>query len=107
MFKTTGIDHVAVNTDDMEATLRFYCGVLGMRLARTSRTGDGRRHYNGSFMINSTAQGAKARTYYLLLDVTSRPPTMVSSGYYDDVFTRTAHGWRIQHRTLHGDGPAR
>ena len=46
MFKTTGIDHVAVNTDDMEATLRFYCGVLGMRLARTSVTPDGRRHYN-------------------------------------------------------------
>ena len=46
MFKTTGIDHVAVNTNDMEATLRFYCGVLGMKLARTSRTADGRRHYN-------------------------------------------------------------
>ena len=38
MFKTTGIDHVAVNTNDMEATLQFYCGILGMRLARTSRT---------------------------------------------------------------------
>ena len=46
MFKTTGIDHVAVNTHDMEATLQFYCGTLGMRLARTSRTPDGRRHYN-------------------------------------------------------------
>ena len=46
MFKTTGIDHVAVNTNDMEATLQFYCGILGMRLARTSRTPDGRRHYN-------------------------------------------------------------
>ena len=46
MFKCTGIDHVAVNTDDMEATLQFYCGILGMRLARTSRTPDGRRHYN-------------------------------------------------------------
>ena len=46
MFKTTGIDHVAVNTNDMEATLQFYCGILGMKLARTSRTGDGRRHYN-------------------------------------------------------------
>ncbi len=46
MFKTTGIDHVAVNTNDMEATLQFYCGILGMRLARTSRTGDGRQHYN-------------------------------------------------------------
>lgn len=46
MFKITHIDHVAINTDDMEATLQFYCGILGMRLARTMRTGDGRRHYN-------------------------------------------------------------
>ena len=46
MFKTINLDHVAVNTNDMDATVDFYCGVLGMRLARTSRTGDGRRHYN-------------------------------------------------------------
>ena len=46
MLKCTKIDHVAINTGDMEATLQFYCGILGMRLARTMRTGDGRRHYN-------------------------------------------------------------
>ncbi len=40
------IDHVGVNTNDMEATLQFYCGILGMRLIRTTRTPDGRRHYN-------------------------------------------------------------
>ena len=46
MFRCTHIDHVGINTNDMEATLQFYCGVLGMRLARTTRTPDGRRHYN-------------------------------------------------------------
>lgn len=46
MVAYTHIDHVAINTNDMEATLQFYCGVLGMHLARTARTGDGRRHYN-------------------------------------------------------------
>ena len=46
MFTYTHIDHVAINTHDMEATLQFYCGALGMRLARTALTGDGRRHYN-------------------------------------------------------------
>ena len=46
MFTCTHIDHVGINTNDMEATLQFYCGVLGMRLVRTTRTGDGRRHYN-------------------------------------------------------------
>ena len=40
------IDHVGINTNDMEATLQFYCEILGMRLARTTRTPDGRRHYN-------------------------------------------------------------
>ena len=91
---------------------RDIVGMAALRAERAERyageTGDnGRRHHNGSFIITPTAEGAKARAYYLLLDVTSRPPTMVSSGYYDDVFTRTPDGWRIQHRTLHGDGAAR
>src|SRR6267154_1736435 len=40
------IDHIGINTNDMEATLQFYCVILGMRLVRTTRTPDGRRHYN-------------------------------------------------------------
>lgn len=46
MFQYTNVDHIAINTDNMEATLQFYCGLLGMRLARTALTPDGRRHYN-------------------------------------------------------------
>ena len=30
------IDHVGINTNDMEATLQFYCGILGMWLVRTT-----------------------------------------------------------------------
>jgi len=91
---------------------RDIVGMAALRAERAERyageTGDGgRRHHNGSFIITPTAEGAKARAYYVLFDVTSRPPTMVSSGYYDDVFTKTRDGWRIQHRTLHGDGPTR
>ena len=91
---------------------RDIVGMAALRAERAERyagqTGDaGRRHHNGSFIITPIAEGAKARAYYLLLDVTSRPPTMVASGYYEDVFTRTPDGWRIQHRTLHSDGAAR
>jgi hypothetical protein len=82
--------------------------IVGMDALRTDRaeryqgkTGDvGRRHMNGSFLISATEDGAEARAYYLLLDVTARPPTMVSSGYYEDFFVRTTDGWRIRHRTL-------
>jgi hypothetical protein len=91
---------------------RDIVGMDALRAERVERyagqTGDnGRRHHNSSFLITPTAGGAKARAYYLLLDVTVRPATIVSTGYYEDVFTKTSDGWRIQHRTLHGDGPAR
>ena len=87
-------------------------GMAALRAERVERyageTGDnGRRHHNNSWIITPTATGAKARTYWLVLDVGTQPPTPASTGYYDDTFTRTLKGWRIQTRTLHPDGVAR
>jgi catechol 2,3-dioxygenase-like lactoylglutathione lyase family enzyme len=48
MLQCTGIDHVALVTHDMEATVQFYTNILGMRLVRTMRTGpalNNARHY--------------------------------------------------------------
>jgi catechol 2,3-dioxygenase-like lactoylglutathione lyase family enzyme len=48
MLQCTGIDHVALVTHDMEATVQFYTRLLGMRLVRTMRTGpalNNARHY--------------------------------------------------------------
>ena len=83
-------------------------GMAALRADRAERyqgqTGDnGRRHMNASHIITATATGAKARAYYVLLDVTTRPPTMTASGYYDDEFVRTSKGWKIKKRTLHSD----
>src|SRR5437763_9465257 len=39
-----GINHLALVTPDMDATVRFYHGVLGMRLVSTLRAGP-MRHY--------------------------------------------------------------
>lgn len=39
-----GINHLALVTPDMDATVRFYAGVLGMRLAATTMAGP-MRHY--------------------------------------------------------------
>lgn len=36
--KYRGIDHLALNTDDMAATIRFYSEVLGMRLVAVARS---------------------------------------------------------------------
>ncbi len=39
-----GVNHLAMVTPDMDATVRFYAGVLGMRLAATTMAGP-MRHY--------------------------------------------------------------
>ncbi len=88
---------------------RDIIGMAGLRADRERRyqgeTGDvGRRHVNGSFIIQPTKEGASSQAYYILLDVTTRPPTMIGSGYYEDTFVRTPLGWRIKHRKLFIDG---
>ena len=42
--KWQGIHHLAMITPDMDETVRFYCGVLGMPLVTTLRAGP-MRHY--------------------------------------------------------------
>jgi glyoxylase I family protein len=37
-FKLRGVDHLVFNTDDMAATVAFYCETLGMRLIHAERT---------------------------------------------------------------------
>jgi len=37
-FKVRGVDHLVFNTDDMAATIAFYCDVLGLRLVHAART---------------------------------------------------------------------
>jgi len=83
-------------------------GMVALRAERAERyegqTGDnGRRHMNASHVITATPSGAKGRAYYVLLDVTTRPPTMTASGYYEDEFVRTGQGWKIKRRVLHSD----
>ena len=87
-------------------------GMAALRASRPKRekeeTGDnGRRHRTGSYLITPTADGAKGRAYYILLDVTTRPPTMTLSGVYEDEFVRTPDGWRIKHRFINRDKPSR
>ena len=68
------------------------------------KTGDnGRRHWNSSYRITPTSEGAEGKVYWLLIDVSSGPPKHIASGYYDDVYEKTSNGWRIKHRTLRPD----
>lgn len=55
-------------------------------------------HNNTSILIEPTADGAKGRGYWMLMNVEQRQPTPVFSGYYEDTYVKTADGWRIRTR---------
>ena len=63
-------------------------------------------HNNTSILITPTAEGAKGRGYWILMNVEQREPSLVYSGYYEDTFAKTADGWRIKTRgSVRGWGP--
>lgn len=59
-----------------------------------------RRHWTNGVVLTPTADGATGRTYYMLLNVAAEPFTVASAGHYEDVFVKTADGWRIKQRII-------
>lgn len=93
-------DGVWTNTSGRE-----YVGHDGLREYRRTRRAEvgGRsdiRHWTNGLVLTPTADGAIGRSYYMILNVTTSPPTTVASGHYEDVFAKTADGWRIKHRVI-------
>lgn len=68
------------------------------------KVGDsGRRHIHGSINLSATTDGAKGRAYWIVLNVSDKTPSLASTGYVDDVFVKTPHGWRFKTHTVHAD----
>jgi len=55
-------------------------------------------HIMTNLVVTPTAEGATGRLYLIQLDIKG-PGTMERHGGYEDVYVRTAGGWRIQSRT--------
>ena len=99
MFTCTNVDHIAINTDDMEATLQFYCGIMGMRLARTALTPDGRRHYNveiGGGTAFAVFDGAKPLPEGAPQSLNHLALVVATGEEFDDAYQRLqSHGVKV------------
>jgi len=63
-----------------------------------------RRHIHGSINLAATEDGgAHGRAYWVVLDVSGKQPALASTGYVDDVFVKTAGGWRFKTHTVYSD----
>ncbi len=84
---------------------REYVGHQGLRAYRQARRVQvkGRsdiRHWTNGLVLTPTVDGATGFSYYMILDVTTHPPTPSASGHYEDVFVKTSSGWKIKHRII-------
>jgi hypothetical protein len=64
------------------------------------------RHFLTNVIVYPTAEGARGSQYLMAIDVSEggKPSSLVHGGRYDDVYVKTAAGWRFKSRQLH---PAR
>ena len=69
------------------------------------QTGDtGRRHYFPTIRLTATADGgATAFAYWILLDVSTSPASIASTGIAEDRFEKTADGWKFQRHAVQMD----
>jgi 3-phenylpropionate/cinnamic acid dioxygenase small subunit len=62
------------------------------------------RHWTSSWVITPTSDGnARGRVYWMAFNPTTEPLAVVDTGFYEDVYVRTADGWRIKERNAHSD----
>lgn len=72
-------------------------GKGGCRDAKTLM-GYGISHISVNHVITPTAQGAVGKSYLLAIGVGGDPTTIERQGGYEDVYVKTADGWRFQSR---------
>ncbi|MGH8185605.1 MAG: nuclear transport factor 2 family protein [Steroidobacteraceae bacterium] len=68
--------------------------------------GMNRRHWNTNLRIVPGKDGASATVFLMLLDVSQKPATIVSTGMYNDTLVKTAEGWRFKTRQTKMDAIA-
>ena len=72
---------------------------------REKMNGANRRHWNTNLRIVGSPEGANASVYLMLVDVSTKPISIIMTGTYTDTLVKTAEGWRFKTRTTHSDAP--
>ena len=61
------------------------------------------RHWNTNLLIQPSPTGASGQVYLVLVDFSTKPPSLVASASYTDELVKTSQGWRFKKRATKGD----
>jgi hypothetical protein len=80
------------------------------RVARSVRKANTQyvRHFITNHVIEPSDEGATGKVYVMVVDCEEwQPSSIYIGGHYEDVYVRTAEGWRIKRRDARAFGPPR
>src|SRR5271167_865305 len=76
-----------------------------IKLWREKLNGATRKHWNNNLQIAGTSKQASATTYLMLVDFSTKPTSILSTGMYTDSLVKTKNGWRFTKRITKSDAP--
>jgi actinorhodin biosynthesis protein ActVIA len=62
-----------------------------------------RKHWNNNLQLTGNAKEASGSVYLLLVDFSTKPPSILATATYTDSLIKTKDGWRFTKRTTKGD----
>jgi hypothetical protein len=70
---------------------------------REKLNGATRKHWNNNLQISGNSKEANASVYLILVDFSTKPPSILTTATYTDSLVKTKDGWRFTKRTTKGD----
>jgi len=70
---------------------------------REKLNGATRKHWNNNLQVTGNSKEASATTYLMLVDFSTKPPSILMSGSYTDSLVKTKDGWRFTKRMTKSD----
>ena len=60
------------------------------------------RHFMSDHLIEPSPEGARGKVYLLVIDIgqNGTPTSVNMGGHYEDIYVKTAEGWRIKRRNF-------
>jgi hypothetical protein len=70
---------------------------------REKLNGATRKHWNNNLQITGNSKEASGNVYLMLVDISTKPPSILTTATYTDSLVKTKDGWRFTKRTTKGD----
>jgi hypothetical protein len=76
------------------------------KMWREKLNGATRKHWNNNLLITGNSKQANGFVYLMLIDIGTKPASILTTLSYTDTLVKTKAGWRFSKRTTKGDIPA-